>query len=112
ELSRASLPLHIEFAETGEQALAKTSTNHYDFLFLDVMMPGMDGYETCSQIRNTGGYKKTPIIMLSAKTSPMDEVKGIMSGCTNYVTKPIDADEFQHMLDRIMHWIGNYRKHQ
>ncbi|MGR9116979.1 MAG: response regulator [Gammaproteobacteria bacterium] len=110
ELDKASLPLAIEFAETGEQALALTTKKTYDFVFLDVMMPGMDGYETCGQIRKIDAFKKTPIIMLSAKTSPLDEVKGIMSGCTNYITKPIDSDEFQNMLDRIMNWISHYKK--
>lgn len=82
----------------------------YDFIFLDVMMPGIDGYETCGQIRKIAAMKKTPIIMLSAKTSPLDEVKGVMAGCTNYVTKPIKSAEFQNMLGRIMDWLGNYKK--
>lgn len=110
ELGKVSTPLGIDFAESGEQALAKASKRHYDFMFLDVMMPGIDGYETCGQIRKVDAYKKTPIIMLSAKTSPMDEVKGIMSGCTNYITKPIESDEFQNMVVRIMKWISNYKK--
>jgi len=110
ELNKASLPLSIDFAESGEQALAKAAAKAYDFIFLDVMMPGMDGYETCGEIRKIAGMKKTPIIMLSARTSPLDEVKGIMAGCTNYITKPIKSDEFQNMLDRIMNWLSNYKK--
>jgi two-component system cell cycle response regulator len=110
ELKQASLPLRIDFAESGEQALAMTAETAYDFIFLDVMMPGMDGYETCGRIRQLAGMKKTPIIMLSARTSPLDEVKGVMAGCTNYVTKPIKSDEFQNRLDRIMNWLGNYKK--
>jgi two-component system cell cycle response regulator len=110
ELNKASLPLSIHFAESGEQALAKVAAKTYDFIFLDVMMPGMDGYEACGQIRKIAEMKKTPIIMLSAKTSPLDEVKGVMAGCTNYITKPIKSDEFQNMLDRIMNWLSNYKK--
>lgn len=110
ELKKASQPLNVDFAESGEQALTMVSAKTYDFIFLDVMMPGMDGYETCGQIRKNNEMKKTPIIMLSANTSPLDEVKGVMAGCTNYVTKPIKSDEFQNMLDRIMNWLSNYKK--
>lgn len=110
ELKKASLPLNIDYAETGEQALDKVAVNTYDFIFLDVMMPGIDGYETCGKIRKISEMKKTPIIMLSSKTSPMDEVKGVMAGCTSYVTKPIISTEFQSMLDRIMNWLSNYKQ--
>ncbi len=110
ELKKASQPLSVDFAESGEQALAMVAAKSYDFIFLDVVMPGMDGYETCGQIRKINEMKKTPIVMLSAKTSPLDEVKGVMAGCTNYVTKPIKSDEFQNMLDRIMNWLSNYKK--
>ncbi|MGR8953191.1 MAG: response regulator [Gammaproteobacteria bacterium] len=110
ELKKASVPLRVDFAETGEEALAQATEKIYDFIFLDVMMPGMDGYETCSRIRKIAAMKKTPIIMLSARTSPLDEVKGVMAGCTSYITKPIKSDEFQNMLDRIMDWLSNYKK--
>jgi twitching motility two-component system response regulator PilG len=109
ELKKASLPLSVDFAETGEQALDKVAGTNYDFIFLDVMMPGIDGYETCGRIRKISTMKKTPIIMLSSKNSPMDEVKGIMAGSTNYLSKPIVPNEFQKMLDRIMNWLSNYK---
>lgn len=110
ELKKSSLPLSVDFAESGEQALVRVAEKSYDFIFLDVMMPGLDGYETCGQIRSIAAMKRTPIIMLSAKTSPLDEVKGVMAGCTNYITKPIKSDEFQNMLDRIMYWLKNFKK--
>ena len=110
ELKKTALLLSVDFSGSGEEALAKVAEKTYDFIFLDVMMPGMDGYETCGQIRKIAKMKKTPIIMLSAKTSPLDEVKGVMAGCTNYITKPIKSDEFQNMLDRIMYWLSNYKK--
>lgn len=110
ELGKAAVPLNVDCAQNGEEALAMVAAKTYDFIFLDVMMPGIDGYETCGQIRKIAAMKKTPIIMLSAKTSPLDEVKGVMAGCTNYVTKPIKSAEFQNMLGRIMDWLGNYKK--
>jgi two-component system, cell cycle response regulator len=110
ELERATLPLAVDFAESGEQALQKAAGEYYDFMFMDVMMPGIDGYETCSRIRAMPGKAKIPIIMLSGKTSPLDEVKGIMAGCSSYLTKPIRSEEFQKMLERVMNWLANYRK--
>lgn len=112
ELNKSNIKMKKWFADDGEVALALIEETHFDFIFLDVMMPGIDGYETCSRIRKNKSMKKTPVIMLSAKTSPMDEVKGVMAGCTTYLTKPIDSNEFQRMLDRIMNWLQDFKKKQ
>ncbi len=109
ELANASQPIRVDFAEDGETALDRVRQGQYDFIFLDVMMPGIDGYETCTEIRKIEDMKKTPIIMLSAKTSPLDEVKGVMAGCTSYLTKPINKAEFQKMLVRIMDWLTDFQ---
>ncbi|OMH32090.1 PleD family two-component system response regulator [Motiliproteus sp. MSK22-1] len=100
--------IEIEFADEGLQALDMVQQNHYDFIFLDIMMPGIDGFETCTRMRKIEGLKKLPIIMLSSKTSPLDEVKGIMSGSSTYLTKPIDSAEFQKVMGRITKWIDNF----
>lgn len=99
----------IDFADSGEIALEKAESVQYDLIFLDVMMPGIDGYETCTRLRKLAGYKKTPIVMVSGKTSPLDEVKGVIAGCTTYVTKPIDKDEFKKLGGRILAWLANFR---
>jgi two-component system cell cycle response regulator len=108
ELNKAEIPLAIDFAETGEIALEKIALKKYDFIFLDVMMPGIDGFETCSRIRKCKGMTKVPIIMLTSKTSPADEVKGLMAGCTTYLTKPFVHEEFQKMLKRITRWVKEF----
>lgn len=112
ELDKSVVPLSIEFAFSGEEGLAKLMTKYYDFIFLDVMMPGIDGFETCSRIRKIKGMNKLPIIMLTSKTSPLDEVKGIIAGCTTYLTKPVHSDDFQKMLARIMRWLRDFKKEQ
>jgi two-component system cell cycle response regulator len=99
----------VDFADSGEVALEKCESTRYDLIFLDVMMPGIDGYETCSRLRKRPEYKKTPIIMVSGKTSPLDEVKGVMAGCTTYVTKPIQKEEFQKLSSRVLAWLANYK---
>jgi CheY-like chemotaxis protein len=103
---------HIDFADSGEMALEKIQVKQYDIIFLDVMMPGIDGYETCTQIRKMPLYKKTPIVMVSAKCSPLDEVKGIVAGCTTYLTKPVQNEAFQKLSHRMMDWLANKKTPQ
>ena len=96
----------IDFADSGEGAIEKAETKHYDLIFLDVMMPpGIDGYEACTRLRDNTMYKKTPIIMVSGMDSPFDEVKGIISGCTTYVTKPIQNEPFLKLCSRVLNWL-------
>ncbi|MGZ5013111.1 MAG: response regulator [Methylobacter sp.] len=112
ELNLAILPQIgvIDFADSGESAIEKAETKQYDLIFLDVMMPGIDGYETCTQLRKKPEYKKTPIVMVSGKTSPLDEVKGVMAGCTTYLTKPVQPEAFQKLSSRILAWLENRKK--
>jgi len=110
ELSALPVRLHIDFAEDGELALELIDKNQYDLVFLDIVMPGIDGYEVCKAIRKIPEYKKTPIVMLSGKTSPLDEVKGIISGCNTYLTKPIVHDEFQQVIRRVVKWLDSSAK--
>lgn len=100
--------LHIDFADEGLIALELVEQNAYDFIFLDIMMPGIDGFETCTRMRAMEKLKKLPIIMLSSKTSPLDEVKGIMAGSSTYLTKPINPEEFQKVIARIRKWVDNF----
>ncbi len=109
EFDKSGISLHTDYVLSGEEALEKLNDKDYDFIFLDVIMPGIDGFETCYKIRKIEKMAKLPIIMLTSKTSPLDEVKGIVSGCTTYLTKPVDSDEFQKMLLRIMRWIKDFK---
>lgn len=97
----------IDFADDGESALDKSAATQYDLIFLDVMMPGIDGYETCTRLRKRPEYKKTPIIMVSGKTSPLDEVKGVMAGCTTYLTKPVEDQAFHKLSLRVLNWLAD-----
>ena len=101
----------IDFADNGETALEMAESVQYDLIFLDIMMPGIDGYETCSRLRKRTEYKKTPIIMISGKTSPMDEVKGIMAGATTDLTKPVQTDQFRKLGGRVLAWLAEHGSH-
>jgi len=109
ELRQLDDEVEITFADDGESALERVGEKPFDFIFLDIMMPGIDGFETCTRMRQIAELKKTPIIMLSAKTSPLDEVKGIMSGCSTYLTKPINHEEFQKVIKRVSSWISEFQ---
>ncbi|UJS22514.1 response regulator [Thiothrix winogradskyi] len=97
-----------DFAETGEEALEKSAQKQYDLIFLDVIMPGIDGYEVCRKMRSSKTMKKTPIIMLSGKTSPLDEVQGVIAGASTYLTKPVQHEQFQQTLKRVSKWLTNF----
>ncbi len=109
ELNNAPFSSNKYYAESGEACLQLANKNVYDIIFLDIMMPGIDGFKTCTELRKNPKFKKTPIIMLSSKTSPLDEVNGIMAGCTTYLTKPIRHEEFQKLLGRLGNWLENYK---
>ena len=98
--------MNINFAESGEMALEQVGTKKYDLIFLDVMMPGIDGFETCTLMRKITDLKKTPIIMVTGKASPLDEVKGIMAGCTTYLTKPLNHKGFQDVMEKVSFWLA------
>ena len=80
-------------ADDGFDALSKIVRENPDIIFIDVMMPRLDGYETCSMIRSNERYGNTPIIMLSSKSSFCDKAKGDVVGANAYLTKPFARDE-------------------
>jgi CheY-like chemotaxis protein len=98
----------IDFADSGEDALKKVCQKYYDLIFLDVTMPGLDGFETCTRIRKIKGYEMTPIVMVSGDTSPINVFKGAASGCTSYVTKPIQHEPFKKLSLRMCSRVEEY----
>jgi len=108
ELELRDAGISADFAKSGEEALEKIEDNQYDLVFLDIIMPGIDGYETCRAMRAKASYKRTPIIMLSGKTSPLDEVQGVIAGATTYLTKPVKSVKLQETLSRVTKWLDNY----
>ena len=79
-----------EIAYTGKDALALTATFNPDLILLDIMLPDIDGYEVCTEVRKT---RQTPIIMLSAKGEVFDKVLGLKLGADDYMIKPFDSNE-------------------
>lgn len=80
-------------ATDGFEALAKIADEKPDIIFVDIMMPRLDGYQTCALIKNNQVFKQTPVIMLSSKDGLFDRARGRIVGSDQYVTKPFTKDE-------------------
>lgn len=89
-LALAAEGYRVEEAEDGPSGLAAVERGHPDLVLLDVMLPGLDGFEVCRRIRRTS---LVPVIMLTARSSTVDIVVGLESGADDYVTKPFEPPE-------------------
>lgn len=82
----------VVLAEDGFDALAKIADHHPDVIFCDIMMPRLDGYQTCALIKKNPRFGVTPVIMLSSKDGLFDRARGRMVGSDEYLTKPFTKD--------------------
>ncbi len=96
-----SFASRVDLAETGEEALDLVNENNYDIIFLDIILPGIDGYEVCKAIKE-GRCKDTPVIMLTGNSSPADRIKGNLSGCDTYLIKPVGQVVFQEIINQYL----------
>ncbi|MFZ6751666.1 response regulator [Undibacterium sp. Ren11W] len=82
----------VILAEDGFDALAKINDTHPDLIFCDILMPRLDGYQTCALIKKSAKFRNTPVIMLSSKDGLFDRARGAMVGSDEYLTKPFTKD--------------------
>ena len=82
----------IVLAEDGFDALAKINDSRPDLIFCDILMPRLDGYQTCALIKKSAKFRDTPVIMLSSKDGLFDRARGAMVGSDEYLTKPFTKD--------------------
>lgn len=80
-------------ATDGFDALAKIADTKPSIIFVDIMMPRLDGYQTCALIKNNSEFKSTPVVMLSSKDGIFDKAKGRIVGSDRYLTKPFSKEE-------------------
>ena len=95
----------VILAQDGFDALSKITDHQPDVVFVDIMMPRLDGYQTCSLIKRNAKYRTTPVIMLSSKDGLFDRARGRMVGSDEYLTKPFTKDTLltavrEHAADR------------
>ena len=89
-------------AHHGEQALEVAHAEHPDLIILDIMMPRLDGYQTCEQLKAADDTKEIPVIFLSAKAQASDIEKGKSFGVEEYLTKPFDPTDLIDVVERLL----------
>jgi twitching motility two-component system response regulator PilG len=106
----APFGFEVDYAETGEEAVGLTGSREYACVFLDVVLPGIDGYQVCKLIKsNKQAIKKTAVVMLTSRSSPFDKLRGSLAGCDEYLTKPLDENR---LLETIAQFIPSTRKRE
>ena len=96
--------IEADFCNTGKEGLQKLKEKEYQLVILDVMMPGMDGFETLEEIRKENSL---PILMFTSKNDSASKVRGLRAGADDYLTKPFDMDE---LIARIISLIRRYTR--
>ncbi len=92
----------VILAENGFDALAKIADHQPDLIFVDIMMPRLDGYQTCALIKKSEKHRGTPVIMLSSKDSLFDRARGRMVGSDEYLTKPFTKETLLRAVESHM----------
>lgn len=90
-------------AVDGFDSLSKIADTQPDLIFIDIMMPRLDGYQTCALIKNNSRFRHTPVVMLSSKDGLFDKAKGRMVGADDYLTKPFSKAELFETLEKYSH---------
>ena len=90
DITLGQLGVQVEFADCGNDALRLLDQRKYDLVFLDVLLPDVDGYRVCKSIKGSKKTRATPVIMLTSRDTAFDKVRGKMSGADIYLTKPVD----------------------
>lgn len=94
---------NVVLAEDGFDALSKISDHHPQVIFVDIMMPRLDGYQTCALIKQNPTFKTTPVIMLSSKDGIFDRARGKLAGSDQYLTKPFTKEALVEAVHRHAH---------
>lgn len=87
----------------GFDALAKIADARPEIILVDIMMPRLDGYQTCALIKNSSEFKTTPVVMLSSKDGLFDKAKGRIVGSDEYITKPFSREELLGTIRTLVH---------
>ncbi|GIZ53113.1 response regulator [Noviherbaspirillum aridicola] len=98
----APFRFHLDFAESGEMAIDMAQARTYQCIFLDVLMPGMDGYQVCKRIKSSSATRDTAVIMLSSKSSAFDRFRGSWAGCDAYLAKPVAERDLLTTIARFL----------
>lgn len=99
EIEFGLLGVEVTSVDSAEAALGAALGCKFDMIFLDVVLPSMDGYAACRRIKKIQANKNTPIILLTSKSSSFDRIKGALAGCDTYLVKPINHSDFERIIN-------------
>jgi twitching motility two-component system response regulator PilG len=94
---------HVITAIDGFDALAKIADSRPQIILVDIMMPRLDGYQTCALIKNNSEFSSTPVVLLSSKDGLFDKAKGRIVGSDRYITKPFSKEELLGTIRTLVH---------
>lgn len=100
EIFLKQVACEVILAQDGFEALAKINDHHPDLIFCDILMPRIDGYQTCTLIKKSPRFSATPVVMLSSKDGLFDRARGRMAGADDYLTKPFTKDSLLQAVQR------------
>ena len=101
-LELQALGIEVDTADTGEDALELIDQNRYNLVFLDIMLPGIDGYQVCKYIKRNRFSRATPVIIISGKSSTFDRVRAALAGCDTFLAKPVKRDAFRQIVQHYL----------
>lgn len=93
---------HVRGVTDGAAALQEIAVNRPDLVLLDIMMPGIDGFEVCRRIKEDPQTKSIPVVMLTAKKSSMDQARGVQVGADAYITKPFKSVKIIEVIEGLL----------
>ncbi len=99
---------HTDLVSSGEEALGRLNIGPYKFVFLDVMMEGLDGYQTCRAIKQRKYSEGKPpvVVMLTSRGGTIDKIRGTLAGCDAYLTKPLNERDLISVLAKHDHSVA------
>ncbi|MEY4582322.1 MAG: hypothetical protein RL701_7025, partial [Pseudomonadota bacterium] len=92
----------VTVAKDGLSGLERLRTTNYDAILSDVVMPGLDGYDLCRQIKANAHTASVPVILLTSLNDPLDIIRGLECGADNFITKPYDVDYLLQRIERLL----------
>ena len=92
----------VLLADDGFDALSKINDFNPQLIFCDILMPKLDGYQTCAIVKRNEAFASTPVVMLSSKDGVFDKARGRMVGCEDYLTKPFTKDQLLETVERFV----------
>jgi len=97
-----ALGIETDGAASWNEASGKLGSGRYDLLVLDVVLPGIDGFEVCRRLRRKAATRRLPVVMLTQQSSTFERARGALAGCDAYLVKPIDLPAFRQVVGRIV----------